>query len=271
MPDIESSGHPVKHRNNSVVPDSFVEPFKLHKDDKQIIVTWSNVKYAIPVKNEKMNNVLNNINGEAYPCEILAIMGTSGAGMTIDDSSLATLAANLEMLPISGKSTLLDVIAGRLDSKYLTGSICANDQEVNKRQFRRETGYVMQSDALFPLLTVRETIQYAAELRIINKTREEKKQIANDVIDLLRLTKCADTIIGNDKIRGISGGEKRRVSIGSDIVHQPKVIFLDEPTSGLDSTTAFAIVESLKNMVIDTDMILINIINSHAYETMMSF
>lgn len=143
----------------------------------------------------------------------------------------------------------MDVIAGRLDSKYLTGSICAEGEEVDKRKFRRESGYVMQSDALFPLLTVRETLQYAAELRIIDKSKAEKKQIADDVINILRLSKCANTIIGNDKIRGISGGEKRRVSIGSDIVHQPMVIFLDEPTSGLDSTTAFAIVDSLKHMV----------------------
>ena len=80
------------------------------------------------------------------------------------------------------------------------------------------------------LLTVRETFQYAASLRISNATYEQKMEAAENLIKLLGLEKCADGIVGNEDNRGISGGEKRRVSIGVDIVHQPAVIFLDEPT-----------------------------------------
>lgn len=90
----------------------------------------------------------------------------------------------------------------------------------------------MQSDALFPLLSVRETVQYAAYLRCAGKTPEQCNEIADETIRVLRLTDCADTIIGNENIRGISGGQKRRVTVAVDIVHQPSVIFLDEPTSG---------------------------------------
>jgi ATP-binding cassette subfamily G (WHITE) protein 2 len=110
------------------------------------------------------------------------------------------------------------------------------------------SGYVMQSDALFPLLTVRETLRYAAYFRISNKSSSEKDRIVDDTINLLRLESAANTIVGNEMHRGISGGQKRRVSIGVDIIHQPKIIFLDEPTSGLDSSTAYSIVESLKKI-----------------------
>ena len=80
------------------------------------------------------------------------------------------------------------------------------------KAFRKETGYVMQSDALFPLLTVRETIRYAAYLRVHGKTRAECNEIAEHTIRELKLTKVVDTIVGDDDNRGLSGGEKRRVS-----------------------------------------------------------
>lgn len=109
----------------------------------------------------------------------------------------------------------------------------------------------MQSDALFPLLTVRETFLYAALLRISDKSYAEKEAIVDQTIKLLRLEKCANTTVGDDLNRGLSGGEKRRVSIGVDIIHQPAVVFLDEPTSGLDSSTALSVVESLKSIAVE--------------------
>lgn len=189
---------------------------------------WTDISYSVHVKKSKEETerkvLLKPMTGEALPGEVLAIMGPSGAG----------------------KSTLLDVLSARLDSSHLKGVIATNGTPIDKPNFRRMTGYVMQSDALFPLLTVRETFRYAAYLRIPGKTRAEKNLIADDMIKLLRLEKCADTIIGNDEHRGLSGGEKRRVSIGVDIIHRPSIIFLDEPTSGLDSTTAMQVIDTLK-------------------------
>jgi ATP-binding cassette subfamily G (WHITE) protein 2 len=118
---------------------------------------------------------------------------------------------------------------------------------MDKDAFRKQSGYVMQSDALFPLLTVRETIKYAAYLRC-SGTVAEKDVYAENTIKLLRLDDCADTIVGDNDNRGISGGQKRRVSVAVDIIHSPSVIFLDEPTSGLDSSTAFSVIESLKEL-----------------------
>lgn len=198
---------------------------------------WSNISYSVPVQAPKTDKsaptvtektLLYPMNGSAQPGEILAIMGTSGAG----------------------KSTLLDILAGRLESKDLKGTITTNGSIIDKKKFRKSSGYVMQSDALYPLLTVRETIRYAAYLRVSGKTTEEKKEIAEATMKLLRLDDCVDTIVGDDDNRGISGGQRRRVSVAVDIVHSPSVIFLDEPTSGLDSSTAFGVVESLKELAV---------------------
>jgi ABC-type multidrug transport system ATPase subunit len=179
---------------------------------KQVTVAleWENISYCIRDKKE-LRTIIHPMSGHVDPGEMLAIMGTSGAG----------------------KSTLLDILAGRLISKNLTGQILTNKKPVNYSTFRKQSGYVMQSDALFPLLTVKETLHYAAHLGIQGKTYAEREAAANDTLTLLRLEHVQNTIVGNNLIRGLSGGEKRRVSIAVDIIHEPPVIFLDEPTSGV--------------------------------------
>lgn len=95
--------------------------------------------------------------------------------------------------------------------------------------------YVTQSDDLIGTLTVRETIYYSAQLRLSNDISPgERKAIVDSTIREMGLQDCADTPIGNWHIRGLSGGEKRRVSIGLEILTRPRILFLDEPTSGLD-------------------------------------
>ena len=174
-----------------------------------IALEWVNIGYRIKTKTEE-KTVIHPMSGRVDPGEMLAIMGTSG----------------------SGKTTLLDILAGRLISKNLTGHVLTNDRPVNYSTFRKQSGYVMQSDALFPLLTVKETLHYAAHLGIQGKTYAEREAAANSTMTLLRLEHVQDTIVGDNLNRGLSGGEKRRVSIAVDIIHEPPVIFLDEPTSG---------------------------------------
>jgi ABC-type multidrug transport system ATPase subunit len=99
--------------------------------------------------------------------------------------------------------------------------------------------YVTQSDDLIGTLTVRETVSYSAHLRLSNETSPaEKKAIVESTIVEMGLQDCADTPIGNWHIRGLSGGEKRRVSIAVEILTRPRMLFLDEPTSGLDRWAA---------------------------------
>ena len=175
-----------------------------------IALEWENISYCIRNKDE-VKTIIHPMSGRVDPGEMLAVMGTSGAG----------------------KSTLLDILAGRLISKNLTGQIFTNDKPVNYSTFRKQSGYVMQSDALFPLLTVKETLHYAAHLGIQGKSYSEREAAANNTLTLLRLEHVRNTIIGDNLTRGLSGGEKRRVSIAVDIIHEPPVIFLDEPTSGV--------------------------------------
>jgi ABC-type multidrug transport system ATPase subunit len=104
-------------------------------------------------------------------------------------------------------------------------------------------------DALLPLLTVRENLRFAAGLRLPPfMSRKEKNQRAEDVILKMGLKDCADNLIGSEFKKGISGGEKRRVSIAVQILTNPKVLLLDEPTSGLDAFTATSVIEVLKTL-----------------------
>ena len=92
-----------------------------------------------------------------------------------------------------------------------------------------------QDDNLIGTLTVRETIMYSAQLRLPDKMlTDEKRALVEGSIIEMGLQDCADTVIGNWHLRGISGGEKRRVSIALEILMRPRLLFLDEPTSGLD-------------------------------------
>lgn len=168
-------------------------------------------------------NILHGITGMASPGEILAILGPSG----------------------SGKSTLLNALAGRLHGHGLNGMVLANGRKLGKSVLRR-TGFVAQDDVLYPHLTVRETLVFCSLLRLPQKlSRREKVSVAESVMSELGLDKCENTIIGNSFIRGVSGGERKRVSIAHEMLINPSLLILDEPTSGLDSTAAHRLVATL--------------------------
>ena len=115
------------------------------------------------------------------------------------------------------------------------------------KRAKRSLGFVLQDDLLYEALTVWETLYYAAMLRLPRTmSTAEKKERVGEVIAALGLAKCRDTIIGGFFRRGISGGERKRVSVGHELLINPSVLLLDEPTSGLDSTTAMRLVTTLR-------------------------
>ncbi|KAK4491362.1 hypothetical protein RD792_002099 [Penstemon davidsonii] len=176
-------------------------------------------------KKEKTHEkfILKGITGIVRPGEMLAMLGPSG----------------------SGKTTLLTALGGRLPGGHLTGTITYNNKPFSNAM-KRNTGFVTQDDVLYPHLTVTETLVYTALLRLPRTlTKEQKTQHAEAVITQLGLSRCKDIIIGGGLLRGISGGERKRVSIGQELLINPSLLFLDEPTSGLDSTTAQRIVSTL--------------------------
>lgn len=182
---------------------------------------WSLSKERNPVE----KTILHGITGIVCPGEILAMLGPSG----------------------SGKTTLLSAMGGRLGGK-VSGSILFNSRRLGK-SMKRRTGFVTQDDVLYPHLTVRETLIYAGLLRLPKHlSKQDKTEYADAIIVELGLTRCRNTIIGGPLLRGVSGGERKRVSIGHEMLTNPSLLFLDEPTSGLDSTTAQKIIFTLQSL-----------------------
>ncbi|KAE8684810.1 ABC transporter G family member 6 [Hibiscus syriacus] len=172
-------------------------------------------------------SLLKGISGEAREGEIMAILGASG----------------------SGKSTLIDALANRISKHSLKGTITLNGEVLDSGLSKVISAYVMQDDLLFPMLTVEETLMFSAEFRLPRSvSKKKKRERVRALIDQLGLRNAAKTVIGDEGHRGVSGGERRRVSIGIDIIHDPILLFLDEPTSGLDSTSAFMVVKVLKRI-----------------------
>ncbi|KAK9125036.1 hypothetical protein Scep_013882 [Stephania cephalantha] len=176
----------------------------------------------------KTTDILKSVSFVARSSETLAIVGPSGAG----------------------KSTLLRIISGRIkDSEYDPRSLYLNDHPItNPIQLRRICGFVAQEDSLLPLLTVKETLMFSAKFRLRGMSSKEKEERVESLMQELGLVHLAHSYVGDEETRGISGGERKRVSIGIDVIHDPLILLLDEPTTGLDSTSALQVIELLSSM-----------------------
>jgi ABC-type multidrug transport system ATPase subunit len=156
---------------------------------------WSDVSFKLSAKavgkSKKDPWVLKNLKGAAIPGEVVAIMGASGCG----------------------KTSLLNVLSGRvvsMNGHEVKGNFSINGNSVKPEKLGAKVAFVTQEDALCPTATPREALDFSARLRLPpSVTDEERKQMVNEAIEVLRLERCADSMIGNEMIKGISGGEKR--------------------------------------------------------------
>ncbi|XP_055823867.1 ABC transporter G family member 26 isoform X3 [Solanum dulcamara] len=147
----------------------------------------------------------------------------------------------------SGKTTLLKILGGRLHEN-VKGTVTYNDIPYNPA-LKRRVGFVTQDDVLFPQLTVEETLVFAAFLRLPSKmSRRQKYERVEVIIKELGLERCRHTRIGGGLVKGVSGGERKRASIGHEILVDPSLLLLDEPTSGLDSTSANRLLQVLQEL-----------------------
>jgi ABC-type multidrug transport system ATPase subunit len=168
------------------------------------------------------SNILQDVSLDVPSGSVMAVIGGSG----------------------SGKTSLLNVIADRMSS----GGLNIDGQVLFNRQpdlHKVKNAYVLQQDILQPRLTCKETLHYAGELRLpASVSKQERKELVEQIIAELGLKECADTLVGDNEHKGLSGGEKRRLSIGIQLLANPSVLFLDEPTTGLDANSAYLLVQT---------------------------
>ena len=147
--------------------------------------------------------------------------------------------ANIVIFTGSGKSCLLNILSGRISCSKnvqpkLEGQVMYDYNPVNYTLFRKQTAYISQDDQLFSYLTVEETFMLAAYFNLPrNISKENIVSAVNLLITQLNLNKVRHTIIGSASRRGVSGGERKRVAIGKELLSNPSILFLDEPTSGI--------------------------------------
>ncbi|CAN6337758.1 unnamed protein product [Urochloa humidicola] len=181
--------------------------------------------------------LLKSVSFTATSSNILAVVGPSGAG----------------------KSTLLRILSGRGTGSEISakpGTVSLNGHAVTSRaRLRRLCGFVTQDDNLLPLLTVRETILFAARFRLRSLTALDRLGRVEALMQELGLSDVADSYVGGvsgsgtaGSSRGVSGGERKRVSVAVEVVHDPPVLLLDEPTSGLDSRSAADVLSLLRGV-----------------------
>jgi ABC-type multidrug transport system ATPase subunit len=146
---------------------------------------------------------------------------------------------------------LLNALAHRPFAKKFSvnGQILINRAKASSNSFRRASCYVEQEDSLIGSLTARETLNFAAKLGLPSSvTKAERMRRVNGLLSSFGLLRSAETIIGTSIRKGLSGGEKRRVSVASQLITCPKILFLDEPTSGLDSVASFEVISYLRDV-----------------------
>ncbi|GAA5992258.1 hypothetical protein JCM10908_001843 [Rhodotorula pacifica] len=203
-------------------------------------------------KQLEAKELVRNVNLQVEPGQMLAIIGGSGSGKTTLLNAIAGRSGGLEMPTGS-----IDILAAGADSQATTvdggGGIApathACESVLRPRDAKKVIGYVRQDDFLLPFLTVRETLTFAAALRLPKTVSAATRAgIVEQTITELGLADAADVVVGGPFRKVISGGEKRRLTIGCTLVQMPSVLVLDEPTTGLDSFTAFQILETLKKL-----------------------
>jgi len=217
---------------------SFSMPIDDDMKTNPVQLTWENISVAVPERKAWFSSkvyprkqILSNISGHADPGTLTAIMGASG----------------------EGKTTLLNALTKRnVAGLKITGEILTNGVKIGNN-ISCVSSYVQQSDLFMGELTVKEHLIFTAQLRMDPScTAEQRSNRVKTVMHQMGLQKCENTRIGTPGItKGISGGEKKRLNVASELLTKPSILFLDEPTSGLDSSFARIVVEHIKKVALE--------------------
>ncbi|KAL5991460.1 hypothetical protein ACLOJK_012369 [Asimina triloba] len=199
-------------------------------------MTFRNLNYFVDMPKamkqsgvpEKRLQLLSDVSGVFSPGALTALVGSSGAG----------------------KTTLMDVLAGRKTGGYIEGDVRISGHPKEQKTFARISGYVEQSDIHSPQITVGESLWFSASLRLPKEVDEEKKrEFVEEVMTLVELDTLRDALVGLPGTSGLSTEQRKRLTIAVELVANPSIIFMDEPTSGLDARAAAIVMRAVRNTV----------------------
>ncbi len=229
---VFSLGSVVKSQeNNPLFYSDVISSFRTEEVKARISFVADNVGF----KFRNGNIGLRNVNIEESGGKLIAIMGGSGAG----------------------KSTLLNVLNG--NEKPSNGSVRINGIDIhnNKKQVEGVIGYVPQDDLLVEELTVFQNLFFAAKLCFKDKSDEDLTKLAEGTLESLGLSQARDLRVGSPLDKSISGGQRKRLNIGLELLREPSVLYVDEPTSGLSSRDSENIMDLLKELSLKGKMIFV--------------
>ncbi|KAM0033422.1 putative ABC-type xenobiotic transporter [Helianthus debilis subsp. tardiflorus] len=228
---VELSSKKSESRNEgSQNKKGMILPFEPHS------ITFNDVKYSVDMPQEMKDQgepqdrllLLKGVSGAFRPGVLTALMGVSGAG----------------------KTTLMDVLAGRKTGGYIEGDVRISGYPKKQETFARISGYCEQNDIHSPHVTVYESLLYSAWLRLASDVDEQKrKMFVDEVMDLVELNPIKDALVGLPGVNGLSTEQRKRLTIAVELVANPSIIFMDEPTSGLDARAAAIVMRTVRNTV----------------------
>ncbi|KAL6633629.1 hypothetical protein ACP70R_026300 [Stipagrostis hirtigluma subsp. patula] len=220
-------------------------------------ITFANVKYSVDMPQEMKRKgitedrilLLKGVSGAFRPGVLTALMGVSGAG----------------------KTTLMDVLAGRKTGGHIEGEICISGYPKKQDTFARISGYCEQNDIHSPHVTIHESLMYSAWLRLpLEFDPDTRKIFVEEIMELIELTPLRGALVGVPGVNGLSTEQRKRLTIAVELVANPSIIFMDEPTSGLDARAAAILMRTIRNMV-DTGRTVVCTIHQPSIDIFESF
>ncbi|KAL7195797.1 hypothetical protein ACSBR1_035934 [Camellia fascicularis] len=260
---MASEGIDMEVRNASQSSDSIIGASG-HSTRKGMVLpfqplslVFSHINYYVDMPaemksqgiNEDRLQLLRDVSGAFRPGILTALVGVSGAG----------------------KTTLMDVLAGRKTSGYIEGTISILGYPKNQATFARVSGYCEQNDIHSPYVTVYESLLYSAWLRLSSDVNKNTcKMFVEEVMDLVELDAIRNSLVGLPGINGLSTEQRKRLTIAVELVANPSIIFMDEPTSGLDARAAAIVMRTVRNTV-DTGRTVVCTIHQPSIDIFESF